>query len=98
MTGRLQHKNSAKHTPSTDPVSVGGRLLAAHRGYTDAGSVQAKAEYRFSAVAYQSAVHRHGVGGAVKTLTAGVENGPSTIVVIISRRNDPYPTLQPRQL
>jgi len=43
---------------------VVGRLLATHRGYTDAGSVQAKAEYQFSAVAQQSVVHRHRVGGA----------------------------------
>ncbi|MEJ7595020.1 MAG: hypothetical protein WKF77_26130 [Planctomycetaceae bacterium] len=32
-----------KSTPF-DPVSVVGRLLATRRGYTDAGSVQAKVE------------------------------------------------------
>ena len=48
-----------EHPPS-DPVSVVGRLLAMRRGYTDAGSVQARVECRFSAVAYQSVVHRRG--------------------------------------
>jgi len=58
------NNKTSRTTPSTDPVSVVGRLLATHRGYTDAGSVQAKAEYQFSAVAQQSVVHRHRVGGA----------------------------------
>jgi len=55
---------------------VVGRLLATHRGYTDAGSVQAKAEYQFSAVAQQSVVHRHRVGGArnPKTDTSSNKN------------------------
>jgi len=52
-----------KSTP-LDPVSVGGRLSATRRGYTDAGSVQAKAGSEFSAVARQSVVHRRKVGGA----------------------------------
>jgi len=60
---RYNNKTS-RTTPSTDPMSVVGRLLAIHRGYTDAGSVQAKAEYQFSFVAQQSVVHRHRVGGA----------------------------------
>ena len=69
-------------------MSVVGRLLAIRRGHTDAGSVQANAEYPFSALANQSAVHRHRVGGAVKTLRAGIENGPIAIVMIMSGRDD----------
>ena len=53
------NSKTSRTTPSTGLVSVVGRLLATHRGYTDAGSVQAKAEYQFSAVAQQSMVHRH---------------------------------------
>ena len=55
---------TSRRTPSTDPVSVVGRLSATRRGYTDAGSVQAKAGSEFSAVAHQSVVHRRRVGGA----------------------------------
>ena len=58
------NNKTSRTTPSIDPVSVVGRLLTTHRGYTDAGSVQARAEYQFSAVAQQSAVHRRRVGGA----------------------------------
>ena len=38
------NKKTSRRTPSTDPVSVVGRLWANRRGYTDAGSVQAKVE------------------------------------------------------
>ncbi|HQX53692.1 MAG TPA: hypothetical protein PLR25_27510, partial [Planctomycetaceae bacterium] len=55
-------------------VSVVGRLLATRRGYTDTGSVQAKAECQFSAVAYQSEVHRRRVGGARKPTSNNATN------------------------
>ena len=62
---RPQLKFAIANRSPSDPVSVVGRILATHRGYTDAGSVQARAKGEISVVAYQSAVHRHGVGGAV---------------------------------
>ena len=64
MTDQLQKNERAKPHPPSDPVSVDGRLLANRRGYTDAGSVQARTTPDFSVVAYKSAVHRRGVGRA----------------------------------
>jgi len=75
--------NTLRRTPSTDLVSVVGRLSATRRGYTDAGSVQAKAGYEFSAVAHQSVVHRRRVGGARMRHLAALKSSQEYKVSIV---------------
>ena len=81
-TDQLQHKDVTKK-PSIDLVSVVGRLSATRRGYTDAGSVQARAGYKFSAVAHQSVIHRRRVGGARMRRLAALNSSQEYKVSIV---------------
>ena len=64
-----------------------GRISATRRGYTDAGSVQARAGYEFSAVAHQSVVHRRRVGGArMRNLAALKSSQEYKVSIVCSAR------------